>query len=120
MRVFILGLLFVALAGCVSNPGVDALNPTERETFKRIQIIEGEVNRPYEVVAKVKGKECHTDIDQSKALSTNDAITVLKVKAAQKNADAIFNIKCERDRTTDWRNDCWSSMLCVGTAIRFE
>jgi uncharacterized protein YbjQ (UPF0145 family) len=120
MRLVILGILAFTLAGCVSNPGVDSLNPTELETFKRLQIIEGDVNHPYKVVATVKGKECHTDIDQSKALSSNDAIRVLKVKAAQKNADAIINIKCERDRTTDWRNDCWSSVLCVGTAIKFE
>ncbi|MGD8268250.1 MAG: hypothetical protein PVF55_08775 [Desulfobacterales bacterium] len=120
MRVFILGFLVVTLAGCVSNPGVDSLNPTELERFKRIQILEGDVTRPHEVVATVKGKECHTDIDQSKALSTNDAIRVLKVKAAQKNADAVMDIKCERDRSTDWRNDCWSSVLCVGTAIKFE
>ena len=120
MRIFILGVLVFSLTGCVSNPGVDSLTPTEMETFKQMQILEGDVTRPYTVVAKVKGKECHTDIDQSKALSTEDAITVLKVKASQKNADAIMNIKCERDRTTDWRNDCWSSMLCVGTAIRFD
>lgn len=120
MRMFILCLLVFTLAGCVSNPGIDSLDSTELETFKRIQILEGDVTRPYAVVATVKGKECHTDIDQSKALSTNDAITVLKVKAARKDADAIMNIKCERDRTTDWRNDCWSSVLCVGTAIKFE
>ena len=120
MRMFIFCLLIFTLAGCVRNPGVDSLNPTELETFKRLQIVEGDIKRPHKVVATVKGKECHTDIDQSKALSTNDAIRVLKVKAARKNADAIKNIKCERDRTTDWRNDCWSSVLCVGTAIRFE
>ena len=120
MRIFIVFGLIFTLVGCVSNPGIDTLSSTELETYKRIQILDGEVAQPYKVVAKVKGKECHTDIDQSKALSTNDAITVLKVKAAKKNADAIMNIKCERDRTTDWRNDCWSSMLCVGAAIRFE
>ena len=120
MRLFILGALSFLIAGCVSNPGVDSLSPTELETFKRIQIIEGEINQPHTVVAKVKGKECHTDIDQSKARVTDGALTVLKVKAAKKNADAIMNVQCKRDRTTDWRNDCWSSMLCVGTAIKFE
>jgi uncharacterized protein YbjQ (UPF0145 family) len=120
MRLIILGVVYFLLAGCVSNPGVDTLNPAELETFNRIQILEGEVTQPYTVVDKVKGKECHTDIDQSKERSTGDAITVLKVKAAKRNADAIINVKCERDMTTDWRNDCWSSMLCVGTAIKFE
>ena len=120
MRFFVRGLLVFILGGCVSNPGVETLSSTELETFKRIQIIEGEITQPYTVVDKVKGKECHTDIDQSKERSTGDAITVLKVKAAKRNADAIMNVKCKRDMTTDWRNDCWSSMLCVGTAIKFE
>ncbi len=120
MRLIVLGVIGFILGGCVSNPGVDSLNPTERETYKQIQIIEGEVTQPYTVLTKVKGKECHTDIDQSKARSTDSAITVLKVKAAKRNADAIINVNCQRDMTTDWRNDCWSSMLCVGTAIKFE
>ena len=120
MRMVYLAALGLVLAGCVSNPGVDSLSPAELETFKRIQILEGEVTQPHEVVSKVKGKDCHTDIEQSKALDTQDAITVLKVKAARKGADAIINVKCDRDMTTDWRNDCWSSMLCVGTAIKFQ
>ena len=120
MRILILTAAGLILAGCVSNPGVETLSPAELETFRRIQILEGEVAEPHKVVAKVKGKECHTDIEQSKALETKDAITVLKVKAARKGADAIINVQCDRDMTTDWRNDCWSSMLCVGTAIKFE
>ena len=120
MRLIILGVVYFILSGCVSNPGVDTLNSTEREAFNRIQIIEGQVTQPYTVLDKVKGKECHTDIDQSKERSTGDAITVLKVKAAKRNADAIMNVSCQRDMTTDWRNDCWSSMLCVGTAIKFD
>ncbi len=120
MRILVLAATGLILSGCVSNPGVDTLSPEELERFKRIQILEGQVTQPHKVVATVKGKECHTDIDQSKALDTKDAITVLKVKAAREGADAITNIKCERDMTTDWRNDCWSSMLCVGTAVKFE
>ncbi len=120
MRVTILVVLVFILAGCVSNPGVDSLSPSELETYNRIQIIEGEVTAPHTVVAEVKGKECHTTVDQSRAQTTGDALTVLKVKAARQGADAIINIKCDRDMTTDWRNDCWSSMLCVGTAIKFK
>ncbi len=120
MRLFLFGVIGFLLSGCVSNPGVDTLSPAELETFKQIQILEGEASQSYTVVDKVKGKECHTDIDQSKDLTTDGAITVLKVKAAKKNADAVMNVKCKRDMTTDWRNDCWSSMLCTGTAIRFD
>ena len=120
MRIITLCALGIILAGCVSNPGVDSLSPSELETYNRIQIIEGEVSAPHKVLATVKGKECHTTVDQSRAQTTVDALTVLKVKGAQRGADAIINIKCERDMTTDWRNDCWSSMLCVGTAIKFE
>ncbi len=120
MRMFILAALGFILAGCISNPGVDSLSPAEREVYKRVQIIEGEVTEPHTVLAKVKGKECHKTADQSRDLSTEDALTVLKVKAAKKGANAVIDVKCDRDMTTDWRNDCWSSMLCVGTAVKFE
>ncbi len=120
MRTLILGLIVLSLTACVSNPGVDSLSPAELETYRRIQILEGDVPESYTVVAEVKGKECHTTVEQSRGQTTADAITVLKVKAAKQGADAVVNIKCAPDRTTDWRNDCWSSMLCVGTAVRFQ
>ncbi|MDJ0721011.1 MAG: hypothetical protein QNJ04_05255 [Desulfobacterales bacterium] len=120
MRPLILTATGLFLAGCVSNPGVDTLNPAERESFKRIQILDNNVDQPHEVIARVKGKECHTTAEQSRRRTSGDAITVLKVKAARLGADAITNAQCDRHMTIDWRSDCWSSMLCVADAVKFQ
>lgn len=120
MRMLIFGALGLFIVACISNPSIDSLSPSELETLKRIQILEGEIYKPFDVIAEVKGKSCHTTIDQSRELSTGDAIEGIKINAAKRQADAVINIVCKRDRTMDWRNDCWSSMVCVGTAIKFK
>lgn len=120
MRMIVFGSVCLVLVACVSNPKIESLSPSERETFNRIQILQGEISQPYTIISEVKGKECHETIDQSKMATTDSAITVIKIKAAKKNADAVIDVKCRPSRTTDWRNDCWSSMLCVGTAIKFQ
>jgi len=120
MRMLIIGALSLFITACISNPSIESLNPSELEALDRMQILEGEISNPYDIISEVKGISCHTTIEQSSALSTEDAIEGVKMKAAQLHADAVINIVCKRDRTRDWTNECWSSMVCAGTAIKFK
>lgn len=120
MRMIVFCAFGLFIAACVSNPNIESLNPSELEALNRLQILEGEISKPYNIIAKVKGISCHKTAEQSRNRSTDDAIEGIKIKAAKRHADALTNIVCQRDRTTDWRNDCWSSMVCVGTAIKFK
>lgn len=120
MRVLILCALGLFMAACVTNPSIESLNPSELETLDRLQILEGEISKPHKIISKVKGKACHRTAHQAQMLSADEAIDGIKIKAAKLHADAVINIECQPDRTTDWRNDCWSSLVCVGTAIKFQ
>lgn len=120
MRMLIFGALSLFITACVTNPKIESLNPSELEVLSRLQILEGEISEPYDIISKVKGISCHTTADQRRNYSTDDAIEGIKMKAAQLHADAVINIVCERDGATDWMNECWSSMVCVGTAIKYK
>ena len=120
MRMLIFSVLCLFMTACVSNPRIESLNPSELEALDRLQILEGEIAQPYSVIAKVKGVSCHATADQSRNGSTDDAMEGIRLKAAQKHADAVINIVCEPYHMTDWMNDCWSSIVCEGTAIKFE
>jgi uncharacterized protein YbjQ (UPF0145 family) len=118
MLIFSVCCIFIT--ACVSNPRIESLNPSELEALGRLQLLEGEITQPYTVISKVKGISCHETADQSRNGSTDDAMEGIRLKAAQKHADAVINIVCEPYHATDWMNACWSSIVCEGTAIRFD
>lgn len=117
---FIFSVFGLFITSCVTNPRIESLKPSEREALDRLQILEGEIPKPYTVISKVKGISCHETAEQSRNRSTDAAIAGIKMKAAQHHADAVINIVCEPYHATDWMNSCWSSIVCEGNAIKFE
>jgi uncharacterized protein YbjQ (UPF0145 family) len=43
----------------------------------------------------------------------------VKLRAALLDADAVVNVLCNTS-SVDWVNNCWSSIICAGDAIRYK
>ena len=117
-----------ALSACATSYVPD-LSPKEVEglttaqrgrlsVMKVYRSYENPPDQPHKVVASVKGISCHRNTYVYKQVTDEEAIYALKVRAALLNADAVFNLDCQASSGTDWVNNCWSSIVCVGDAIQ--
>jgi hypothetical protein len=116
------GVVAIGLAnsGCMSNPRIEDLSPQERAKLSSIAVLDGRPERSFNVVGTVTGLSCNRNKYQAPDVSDQEAREGLKLKAAQMDADAVINTFCQKSSDTDWRNNCWSSVKCVGDAVRFE
>lgn len=116
----LLALLAITLLGaCASNPDVGSLTSSQRAKLASIEIVRGPVPQPHTIVRSVKGLACHRNAYQEQLLTEEEAIEGVKLKAALLDADAVANLACQRNSGTDWANNCWASIVCVGDAIRY-
>lgn len=112
--------LCILLASCMTNPRVDDLTPAQRSKISAIQIYNSTPDRPHTVLATVSGLSCNRNAQQVQDISDEEAIQGIKIKAAALEANAVINLFCQKNSDTDWRNNCWASVKCIGEAIRFE
>jgi hypothetical protein len=108
------------LTGCMSNPRIEDLSPQERAKLGSIAVLDGTPNREYELVGSVTGLSCNRNKYQAQDVSDREALEGVKLKAAQMNADAVINTFCQKSSDTDWRNNCWASVKCIGDAVRWR
>jgi len=73
----------------------------------------------FSVITKVEATSCFNNLITDSASSETDAMRQLKYKAAQYNADALLNPICTKEGTSLAKN-CWTSVTCVGDAIRIN
>lgn len=118
--IIIIIILLQVVIGCASNPSINSLSPEQRARLNTIQIIKGGVDRPYKILGTVKGLSCHRNAYQTQLLTEDEAIEGIRLKAALLGADAVINTVCQINSGTDWVNNCWSSIVCVGDAIKYE
>lgn len=105
--------------GCASNPDVGTLSSTQRAKLASMEVFRGPQSRPYSILGPVKGLSCHRNAYQVQLLTEDEAIEGVRLKAALLEADAVVNVVCQRNSGTDWVNNCWSSIVCVGDAVRY-
>jgi uncharacterized protein YbjQ (UPF0145 family) len=119
------------LSACAGIPHVATLSTEEMQslttaqrgqlsTMKVYQNYENPPNSPYKVIASVRGISCHRNTYQYKQVSDEEALETLKIRAALLNADAVIHVECQSSSGTDWVNNCWSSIVCIGDAIQSE
>jgi len=115
-----LALLGIALlAGCASNPDLGSLSSPQRARLASMKVFRGPVSQPHTVIDSVRGLACHRNAYRQQLLTEEEAIEGVKLKAALVDADAVANVACQRNSGTDWTNNCWASIVCVGDAIRY-
>ncbi|WP_319409597.1 Rcs stress response system protein RcsF [uncultured Desulfosarcina sp.] len=108
------------ICGCASNPSISSLKPEQRARLNTIQVYKLGVDKPYKIIGTVKGLSCHRNAYQKQLLTEEEAIEGVKLEAAILGADAVINVACQVNSGTDWVNNCWSSIVCVGDAIKYE
>jgi len=124
MKILYKSLLFILLllliSGCASNPSIRTLSPEQRVRLNTIKVFKGGIERPYKILGTVKGLSCHRNAYQKQLLTEDEAIEGVRLEAAILGADAVINTACQVNSGTDWVNNCWSSIVCVGDAIKYE
>lgn len=108
------------LFGCASNPRIEDLSPEQRSKLAKIEIFRGDIERPYIIIGTVSGLSCNRNKYQEQDISDEEALEGIRIKAAQMNADAVINIFCQTNSDTDWRNNCWASIKCIGDAVVYK
>lgn len=117
---FLVIVILMFISGCASNPSISSLRPEQRARLNTIQVFKGGAYKPYKILGTVKGLSCHRNAHQKQLLTEAEAIEGVRLKAAILGADAVINTACQVNSGTDWVNNCWSSIVCVGDAIRYD
>jgi hypothetical protein len=112
--------VLTVLTGCMSNPRIEDLSPQQRAKLSSLTLLEGTPSREYEIIGPVTGLSCNRNKYQAPDVSDREALDGVKLKAAQLNADAVINTFCQKNSDTDWRNNCWASVKCIGDAVRWR
>jgi uncharacterized protein YbjQ (UPF0145 family) len=113
-------ILIFFVSGCASNPIKTSLSPKQRARLNTIQVYKAGVNRPYKILGTVKGISCHRNGHQQQLLSEDEPTEGVRMKAAILDADAVINVACQVKYGTNLMNNGWSSIVCVGDAIKYE
>jgi len=119
-RALAIAAVLTVLTGCTSNPRIEDLQPQERAKLSSIAVLDGTPSREYEVIGSVTGLSCNRNKYQAQDVSDREALEGVKLKAVQINADAVINTFCQKTSDTDWRNNCWASVKCIGDAVRWR
>lgn len=110
----------VILSGCASNPRIENLNSSERAKALALQVFKAEPNRPFDVIAPVSGLSCNRNKYQAQDISESEALQGVRINAAKLGADGVINTLCQTNSDTDWLNNCWASVKCIGDAVKFK
>ncbi|MGH8588336.1 MAG: Rcs stress response system protein RcsF [Gammaproteobacteria bacterium] len=108
------------LFGCATNPDVGSLSSSQRAKVASMDVLRGPTSRPYTILGTVKGLSCHRNAYQRQLLTEAEAIEGIKLQAALLEAEAVINTVCQMNSGTDWINNCWSSIVCAGDAVRYK
>ena len=115
-----LALGALLLCGCATNPDVGSLSRGQRILFTSMEVSRADTGRPHTILGSVKGLSCQRNAYKQQSLTEAEAIEGVKIRAALLDADAVVNTVCQVNSGTDWVNNCWSSIVCVGDAIRYD
>lgn len=85
-----------------------------------MEVVHGSITRSHTILGAVKGLSCHRNAYQRQQQTEAEAIEGVKLRAASLDADAVINLVCQTNSGTDWVNNCWSSIVCVGDAVRYK
>jgi len=121
MRMLIIGLgLSAGLSGCMTNPSVDSLTSDQRARLSKIVVLQDTPTVDYEKIGEVSGLSCHRNAYQAGNVTEAEALEGVKIRAAKLGADAVINTFCQRRSDSDVLNNCFSSVKCIGDAIRLK
>lgn len=104
----------------MGNPRVEDMSSAQRSKLAKMEVFQGDVERPYTIVGTVSGLSCNRNKYQAQAISDHEGMEGIKMEAVLLNADAVINTFCQTNSDTDWGNNCWASVKCIGDAIIYD
>lgn len=116
INLFIVACLF--LTGCAANPSINTLTGEQRARLNTIQVATGGIEKPFKTLGKAEGLSCHRNAHAPRSTSETEAMQGVRINAVLMDADAVINVACQNNGV-DWGNNCWSSIVCIGDAIKF-
>jgi len=118
LNCFVLCLILASfIAGCASNPHIDNLSSDDRAKVSQVQIFKGQPNRPFQNLGQVDGLSCNRNKYQAQDVSESEALEGIKIRTVMLGGDAAINVLCQKSSDTDWVNNCWASVKCIGDAV---
>ncbi len=72
------------------------------------------------MLGTVEGLSCHRDRYSTYDIGYEEAMEGVRLQAATLEADAVVNVVCQKNSGTDWRNNCFGSVKCIGDAVQFR
>jgi hypothetical protein len=119
----ILGMALCAtLSGCIGPlvpvTHVDDTTAVELDqTVRTFAAMETPPSAP--VLGPITATSCKNKI-WDKDATAEDATNQLRLMARQRGANAVGNLTCENQEGTSLAKNCWASVTCTGTAIKFS
>lgn len=107
-------------AGCASNPRIDNLSSEDRARVSQVQIFKGQPAKPFQLLGQVDGLSCNRNKYQAQDVSESEALEGVRIKAVMLGGDAVINALCQKNSDTDWVNNCWASVKCIGDAVKLK
>jgi uncharacterized protein YbjQ (UPF0145 family) len=74
----------------------------------------------HEIIGTLEGLSCQKNYFSTKVVTQDEAVNALKIHAVKMGAHGITNVVCESSDGTDWSNNCWESITCIGDAFKFR
>lgn len=113
-------LLTITISGCSSNPTIDSLSSQDRANVSQVQIFKGNPDRSFKMLGQVSGLSCNRNLHQAQNVTDSEALEGVRIRAVKLGADAVINTLCQKNSDTDWGNNCWASVKCIGDAVKLE
>ncbi|MGM3172510.1 hypothetical protein [Dickeya lacustris] len=108
----------LTLSACASNPRIEYLSGEQRSKAINMPVYKNNPLSPNaKTIKAVDGLSCNRNKYQAPDISESEALEGVKIKAAMLNADAVVNTICQKNSDTDWINNCWASVKCIGDAV---
>lgn len=120
MRIMVIAFLIAVFCGCAGNPNIDRLSSDQRSRISEIEIHKGKPSRDFVILGEVDGLSCNRNIYQKQDISEEEALLGLRIRTVLLGGDASINTLCQKNSDTDWGNNCWASIKCVGDAVKYK
>jgi hypothetical protein len=108
------------ISACAMNPRIDSLTPAQRSKLVNIEVFKSDIQKPYTVLGQVDGLSCNRNKYQAQDVTYDEAMQGIRIRATLLDADAVVNVFCQKNSDTDWANNCWASIKCIGDAVKYK
>lgn len=112
-------LLITLVMTLACQPKISRLSSAQRASLGTIEIYYSGNNPSwnFELGETIQGVSCRRNAYDPNPPTQSEAIGHLRLRAAEKLADAVVNVVCDATGT-NWKHNCWSSVLCIGDVAR--